>query len=71
MKKYFILVSSSTTTRVTSLSSTQTTTPILFQCYDCSGSDCGREGSTLSINCPTCMVYRNPNDQSKKIRKSK
>jgi len=70
MKKYFILVSSSTTTRVTSLSSTQTTTSV-FQCYDCSGSDCGREGSTLSINCSTCMVYRNPNDQSKKIRKSK
>ncbi|CAF4231837.1 unnamed protein product [Adineta steineri] len=56
------IISTSTTTHPTSTTSTQTSS---FQCYDCSGSDCGREGSTLSTNCPTCMVYRNPDDQTK------
>jgi hypothetical protein len=64
------LSSIQTTTGVTTLSSTQTTTTVSVQssvqCYDCSGSDCGKEGSNLAMNCPTCMVYRNPADQSKK-----
>lgn len=46
---------------------TVTTTPAktIFQCYECSGPNCGKEGSPMSTNCPMCMVYRNPNDQSK------
>ena len=51
------------------LSSTTTSTtvprPTSLQCYDCSGVSCGREGSPVAMNCPTCMVYRNPADQSK------
>ncbi|CAF3753035.1 unnamed protein product [Rotaria magnacalcarata] len=48
-------------------SSTSTTTITVqssFQCYDCSGPDCGKEGSALLMNCPTCMLYQNPNDQT-------
>jgi len=36
----------------------------IFQCYECSGPECGKEGSGISTNCPSCMVYRNPSDQS-------
>ncbi|CAF3657761.1 unnamed protein product [Rotaria sp. Silwood1] len=49
----------------TSLSPIQTTTISVqssFQCYVCSGSGCGLDGSPLSENCPSCMVYRNPDD---------
>ncbi|CAF3072634.1 unnamed protein product [Rotaria sp. Silwood2] len=53
----------------TSTSSIQTTTTIsvqsTFQCYDCSGPGCGLEGSPLFANCPTCMIYRNPDDQTR------
>ncbi|CAF3380076.1 unnamed protein product [Rotaria socialis] len=49
--------SSSSTTTITVQSS--------FQCYDCSGPDCGKEGSVfLLMNCPTCILYQNPNDQT-------
>lgn len=63
------LALSSTSTKMTSFSSTLITTTVTrqgtFQCYDCSGPDCGQDGSALSMNCPMCMVYRNPDDQSK------
>ncbi|CAF4737639.1 unnamed protein product, partial [Rotaria sp. Silwood2] len=53
-----------TTTTTISTTTTTTTAPkTSFQCYDCSGPSCGREGSSISNNCPSCMVYRNPNDQ--------
>jgi hypothetical protein len=55
-----------TTTATTAITTTTTATtePSSSKCYDCSGSDCGREGSSMS-NCPKCIVYRNPTDQSK------
>jgi hypothetical protein len=55
-----------TTTATTAVTTTTaaTTEPSSSKCYDCSGSDCGREGSSMS-NCPKCIVYRNPTDQSK------
>jgi hypothetical protein len=56
-----------TTTPSTMVTAT-TTQQTSSQCYDCSGPDCGKEGSTLSMSCPTCMVYRNANDQSKILR---
>ncbi len=56
---------SSTTTTITTTTTQQTS----FQCYDCSGPDCGKEGSTISTNCTTCMAYRNPDDQSKTLEK--
>jgi hypothetical protein len=63
----FMTTASSTmvTTATMTIGMSTTTQQTSFQCYDCSGSDCGREGSTLSMSCPTCMVYRNPTDQSK------
>ncbi|CAF4082736.1 unnamed protein product [Rotaria sp. Silwood2] len=53
-----------TTTMTTTETTTSTTIQTSFQCYECSGPDCGREGSSVSVNCPRCMVYRNPNDQT-------
>ncbi len=46
----------------TTASTTQQTS---FQCYDCSGPQCGKQGSSVSTNCPSCIVYRNPDDKSK------
>ena len=67
---------SSTTARITSLPSPPTTIATTtatgqssLQCYDCSGTNCGRDGSPVATNCPMCMVYRNPNDQSKYLKK--
>jgi hypothetical protein len=57
----------SLTTRTTTTMTTATTQKTSSQCYDCSGPDCGKEGSPLSMSCPSCMVYRNPNDQSKTL----
>jgi len=57
----------STATMTTTTATQQTSS----QCYDCSGPDCGREGSNVVMNCPTCMVYRNPTDQSKIGKMSK
>ncbi|CAF0875207.1 unnamed protein product [Rotaria sordida] len=53
------------TTTLTTTSTTTVTTTIQtsFECYECSGPNCGREGSSVSANCPSCMVYRNPHDQ--------
>jgi hypothetical protein len=56
-----------TTTPSTMVTAT-TTQQTSSQCYDCSGPDCGKEGSTLSMSCPTCMVHRNADDQSKTSR---
>ncbi|CAF3841311.1 unnamed protein product [Rotaria sordida] len=54
-----------TTTTTTVVTTTSTAPPkTSFECYECSGSNCGREGSSVSNNCPSCMVYRNPNDQT-------
>jgi hypothetical protein len=57
-------------TTYTSMTTTTTaaTQQTSSQCYDCSGPDCGKEGSTLSMGCPTCMVHRNADDQSKTSR---
>ena len=55
---------STTTTTAMTTSTAMATEQTSSQCYDCSGPDCGREGSSMS-NCPKCMVYRNPDDQSK------
>ncbi|CAF0733852.1 unnamed protein product [Adineta ricciae] len=52
------------TTPVTTTTITKTEQPS-SQCFDCSGVDCGKEGSSMSMNCPKCMVYRNPDDQTK------
>ena len=54
-----------TTTATTTIATT--TEQISSQCYECSGPECGREGSSMS-SCPKCIVYRNPNDQSKILR---
>jgi hypothetical protein len=51
---------------VTTAATTQQTSS---QCYDCSGPDCGKEGSSVSTSCPSCMAYRNSNDQSKRLAK--
>lgn len=48
-----------------------TTVQTISQCYDCSGPECGKPGSSVTTNCPSCMVYRNPNDQSKNERITK
>ncbi len=68
---YLATTNSTTTTRISTITTTAITTttaaatePSSSKCYDCSGSDCGREGSSMS-NCPKCIVYRNPTDQSK------
>ncbi|CAF0885287.1 unnamed protein product [Adineta steineri] len=58
-----------TTIARTTMMTTTTTTAVTTeqpssQCYDCSGSDCGKEGSSMSMHCPKCMVYRNPTDQT-------
>ncbi|CAF3887059.1 unnamed protein product, partial [Rotaria magnacalcarata] len=55
-----------TTTERTTTTTTISTTPAktIFQCYECSGPSCGRGDSPISTNCPSCMVYRNPNDQT-------
>jgi hypothetical protein len=55
---------STITTTARTTTNVVTTEPSSSKCYDCSGSDCGREGSSMS-NCPKCIVYRNPTDQSK------
>lgn len=72
-----ILALSSTMTSITSLTTptpTMTTTTATgqssLQCYDCSGMNCGQDGSTVATNCPMCMVYRNPDDQSRNLKKS-
>ncbi len=77
MKNIFIKVPTPITPGVTSLTPVTITTATTavagqssVQCYDCSGPNCGKEGSTLSMNCPSCMIYRNPDDQSKKLNKS-
>jgi hypothetical protein len=54
---------------ITTSSTSSTTQQTSFQCYECSGPDCGKDGSSVSTNCPSCMVYRNPDDQSKKLEK--
>ena len=60
------MTSTSATTTTTSVRTTTTTTEqSSSQCFDCSGPDCGKEGSQMSMNCPKCMVHRNPDDQSK------
>lgn len=56
---------------VTTTGSSMVTTPTTTQqtvsrCYECSGPECGKPGSYVSANCPSCMVYRNPDDQSKR-----
>jgi hypothetical protein len=51
---------------VTTAATTQQTS---FRCYDCSGPDCGKEGSSVSTNCPSCIAYRNPDDRSKRLEK--
>ena len=56
---------STTTTGSSTVSPTGTTQKVPSTCYDCSGPGCGNEGSSTSPNCPSCMVYRNPNDPSK------
>ena len=43
----------------TAIMTTSTTKSPSFRCYSCSGTDCGREDSPLSSECPSCMVYRN------------
>ena len=48
-----------------------TTAQTISQCYDCSGPQCGKDGSSLSGNCPSCMAYRDPNDQSKNLINAK
>jgi len=66
-------MTTSTTTKITTtttMTTMTTSTTTAFrqtssQCYDCSGPDCGKEASTLSMHCPMCMVYRNPDDQTK------
>ncbi|CAF0984774.1 unnamed protein product [Didymodactylos carnosus] len=54
--------STSTSTITTATTTVQTS----LACYDCSGfnEQCGTE-STLISNCRSCMVYRNPVDQTK------
>ena len=60
-----------TTTQMTTATSSSTITmptttrQTSFQCYQCSGPDCGKDRSTISGSCPSCMAYRNANDQSK------
>ncbi len=46
-----------------------TTVQTSFRCYDCSGPDCGKEGSSVSTSCPSCIAYRNPDDRSKRLEK--
>ncbi|CAF3448203.1 unnamed protein product [Rotaria sp. Silwood1] len=54
-----------TTTETTTSTTTVTTTiQTSFQCYECSGPECGKGSSAVSSNCPSCMVYRNPYDQT-------
>lgn len=49
----------STTIVTTTIVTTSTSRPASFRCYSCSGSECGREDSPLSSECPSCMVYYN------------
>ncbi|CAF5164450.1 unnamed protein product, partial [Rotaria sp. Silwood1] len=54
-----------TTTTTTTITTTTTAPPkTAFECYECSGPECGKGSSAVSNNCPSCMVYRNPNDQT-------
>jgi len=53
-----------TTTITTTTTASTSSLPTSSQCYECSGEGCGKEGSATANNCPSCMVYRNPNDQS-------
>ncbi|CAF4732486.1 unnamed protein product, partial [Rotaria magnacalcarata] len=56
-------------TTITTTIMTTTTTKTAFQCYECSGADCGREGAAVMMICPKCMVQRNPQDESKSFKK--
>lgn len=53
------------TTATASMTTITTTVQTISQCYDCSGPQCGTEGSSVSANCPSCMAYRDPYDQSR------
>ncbi|CAM2705009.1 unnamed protein product [Rotaria socialis] len=57
-------ITTTITTTTIGITTTTTAEKTSFQCYDCSGQECGRDGSSVSSNCPRCMVYRNPNDQT-------
>ncbi len=63
-------VPSSITTSTAAISTIATTQQTSFQCYDCSGSDCDKEDSSLRTNCLSCTLSRNPDDQSKASKKS-
>jgi hypothetical protein len=54
---------SSITTTIT-MPMTTTSKKTSFQCFDCSGTNCGNQDSTVSMNCPSCMIYRSPDDSS-------
>lgn len=78
-KKCFIREIESSTNMASSTSPTtsgsttiaSTTVQTAFQCYDCSGPECGKEGSPVSANCPSCIAYRNPDDKSKRLENLK
>jgi hypothetical protein len=69
MKKKYYSNKAPSSTITTTIMTTTTAVQSSLQCYDCSGPDCGKEGSTVTTNCPTCMLYRNPDEQSKKLDK--
>jgi len=60
-----VSTTTATVITVTTVTTTVVTPKRPIQCYECSGPECGKEGSGTSNNCPSCMVYRNPTDQSK------
>ena len=61
--KSSVPASASTSTMAT-VPTTTVTRPLPVPCYDCSGPACGKDGSAVSTQCPSCMMYRNPDDQS-------
>lgn len=60
----FVRTIVTSTTLIAASTTVTTTLQTISQCYDCSGPQCGKEGSFTSGNCPSCMAYRDPNDQS-------
>ncbi len=69
MKKKYYSNKAPSSTITKTVMTTSTAAQSSLQCYDCSGPDCGKEGSAITTNCPTCMLYRNPDEQSKKLDK--